>query len=137
MKVIGQQPGDMSPLVEHLALNGVALNEIKRFAAPRKGWSSEALLVLGEKSETTQTIRLTPTGVEYWVATTYPRERAYRSWFLDAQRGMPLLDRYKALAKRFPNGLADIETQAEEANGAVQQAVTKRRRVAKAAAGAI
>ena len=79
VKVIGQQPGDVSPLIDHLALNEVALNEIKRFSAPRKGRSAEILLVLGEKSETTQTVRLVPTGVDYWVATTYPRERAYRA----------------------------------------------------------
>ena len=66
----------MSPLIDHLGLNEVALNEIKRFSAPRKGRSAEILLVLGEKSETTQTVRLVPTGVDYWVATTYPRERA-------------------------------------------------------------
>ncbi len=57
VKVIGQQPGDVSPLVEHLALNEVALTEIKRFATPQKGRSAEVLLVLGEKSETTKTVR--------------------------------------------------------------------------------
>src|SRR5205823_5904215 len=41
VKVIGQQPGDVSPLIDHLGLNEVALNEIKRFAAPRKGRSAE------------------------------------------------------------------------------------------------
>ena len=54
VKVIGQQPGDVSPLIDHLGLNEVALNEIKRFSAPRKGRSAEILLVLGEKSETTR-----------------------------------------------------------------------------------
>ena len=37
VKVIGQQPGDVSPLVEHLALNEVALSEIKRFLRTAKG----------------------------------------------------------------------------------------------------
>ena len=36
IKIIGQQPGDMSPLVNHLFLNPVALNEVKRFSAPRQ-----------------------------------------------------------------------------------------------------
>ena len=129
VKVIGQQPGDVSPLVEHLALGEVALSEIKRFSAPRKGRSAEVLLVLGEKSETTQTIRLVPTPLDYWIATTYPRERAYRSYFLQLERSRkrPLIDVYRELATLYPNGLADVETLPEEASGAVQQAAAKRR----------
>ncbi|MBX9601383.1 MAG: hypothetical protein K2X35_10270 [Bryobacteraceae bacterium] len=129
VKVIGQQPGDVSPLVEHLSLNEVALAEIKRFASPRKGKSAEILLVLGEKAETTQTIRLVPTPVDYWVATTYPRERAYRTYFfkLERNRKRPLIDVYRELAERFPHGLADEEVLPEEASGKVQQAVAERR----------
>jgi type IV secretory pathway VirB4 component len=137
VKVIGQQPGDVSPLVEHLALNEVALSEIKRFSAPRKGRSAEVLLVLGEKSETTQTIRLVPTPVDYWVATTYPRERAYRTYFLGLERNRrrPLIDRYRELGERFPHGLADADILPEEASGAVQQASARRREVNYSAVG--
>ncbi len=129
VKVIGQQPGDVSPLIEHLSLNEVALAEIKRFSSPRKGKSAEVLLVLGEKSETTQTIRLVPTPVDYWVATTYPRERAYRTYFfkLERNRKRPLIDVYQELAERFPQGLADVEALPEESAGSVQQAVAERR----------
>jgi hypothetical protein len=84
------------------------------------------LLVLGEKSETTQTVRLVPTGVDYWVATTYPRERAYRSWYLRENRDRPLLDVYKELAARFPHGLAGEELQPEEVAGIVQRSGTDR-----------
>jgi type IV secretory pathway VirB4 component len=138
VKVIGQQPGDVSPLVEHLALNEVALNEIKRFSAPRKGRSAEVLLVLGEKSETTQTIRLVPTSLDYWVATTYPRERAYRAYFLglDRYRRRPLIDLYKELAEQFPHGLADVDILPEELSGAVQEALSVRRPINYVAAGA-
>jgi type IV secretory pathway VirB4 component len=137
VKVIGQQPGDLSPLVEHLALGEVALSEIKRFSAPRKGKNAEALLVLGEKAETTQTIRLVPTPLDYWVATTYARERAYRAYFLgiEAERKRPLIDRYRALARLYPNGLADLEPLPEEASGAVQRVAAKRRDVNLAAVG--
>ena len=125
VKVVGQQPGDVSPLIEHLSLNEVALNEIKRFSSPRKGKSGEALLVLGEKAETTQTIRLVPTPVEYWVATTYPRERAYRNYFLNAPRnqGRPLIDIYGDLGQQFPHGLASEDLLPEEASGGVQAAL--------------
>jgi type IV secretory pathway VirB4 component len=131
VKVIGQQPGDVSPLVEHLALNEVALNEIKRFSAPRKGHSAEVLLVLGEKSETTQTVRLVPTPLDYWIATTYPRERAYRTYFLglDKNHKRPLVEVYQDLAELFPQGLADADPLPEETSGAVQQASSRRREV--------
>jgi hypothetical protein len=121
-KVIGPQPGDMSALINHLYLNEVAINEIKRFSAPRKGKSASALLVIGEKAETTQTIRIVPTPVEYWVCTTFPRERAYRTWWLKKNRGRSLLEAYKELAERFPNGLAEAEQLPEEISGAVNAA---------------
>jgi type IV secretion system protein TrbE len=118
-KIIGQQPGDMSPLVNHLYLNPVALNEVKRFSAPRKGESADALLVLGEKAETTQTIRIVPTTVDYWVCTTFPRERRYRSWVLKKLADRPLLDAYTELARKFPHGLAEVPPLPEEISGAV------------------
>jgi type IV secretory pathway VirB4 component len=118
-KIIGQQPGDVSPLVNHLSLNPVALSEVKRFSAPRKGQDAEALLVLGEKAETTQTIRIVPTPVEYWVCTTFPRERKYRAWFLKKFADRPLLESYQELAIKFPRGLADVAMLPEEISGAV------------------
>jgi len=119
VKVIGQQPGDVSPLVEHLALNEVALSEIKRFSAPRKGRSAEVLLVLGEKSETTQTIRLVPTPIDYWIATTYPRERAYRAYFLglDRNQNRSRIEVYRELGERFFDTVMDWNVRCTYANG--------------------
>jgi len=119
IKIIGQQPGDMTPLVNHLYLNPVALNEVKRFSAPRKGESAEALLVLGEKAETTQTIRIVPTAVDYWICTTFPRERRYRAWVLGKFAGRPLGETYQELAQEFPHGLAEVPPLPEEISGAV------------------
>jgi type IV secretion system protein TrbE len=118
-KIIGQQPGDISPLVTHLYLNPVALNEVKRFSAPRKGESADALLVLGEKAETTQTIRIVPTAVDYWICTTFPRELRYRAWVLRKFADRPLLETYQELARKFPRGLADVQPLPEEISGAV------------------
>jgi len=118
-KIIGQQPGDVSPLLNHLFLNPVALNEVKQFSAPSKGRSADALLVLGEKAETTQTIRIVPTSVDYWVCTTFPRERKYRAWFLKKHADQPLLDCYQDLARKFPHGLAEVPQLPEELSGAV------------------
>lgn len=113
-KIVGQQPGDVSALVEHLHLNDTAVHEVKRFAAPKKGQFAEALLVLGEKADTTQTIRIVPTPVEYWICTTFPRERRYRTRFLARRAERPLIDCYMELAARFPQGLAALPELPEE-----------------------
>ena len=118
-KIIGQQPGDVKPLIDHLFLNPVALNEVKGFSAPRKGESSDALLIIGEKAETTQTIRIVPTSAGYWVCTTFPRERRYRAWALKKLAARPLLDAYSELARKFPRGLAQVPPLPEEISGAV------------------
>jgi hypothetical protein len=73
--------------------------------------------------------------VDYWVATTYPRERAYRGWYLKENAGRPLIDLYKELAARFPHGLADEEALPEEVSGLVQRASAKRSEVTYVAAG--
>ena len=84
-----------------------------------KGRSAEVLLVIGEKAETTQTIRIVPTPLSYWICTTFPRERKYRSWFLEEHYDRPLLENYQELAKKFPQGLADVAPLPEELSGAV------------------
>jgi hypothetical protein len=121
-KIIGQQPGDVAPLVNHLHLNPVAVGEIKRFGAPRKGQSAEVLLVIGEKAETSQTIRIVPTPLAYWISTTFPRERKYRKWFLHTNHQRELIDCYQELARRYPHGLADLQQLPEELSGAVNAA---------------
>lgn len=124
-KIIGQQPGDVTALRDHLHLNETALNQVKRFSAPRKGRSADALLVIGEKAETTHTIRLAPISIEYWIATTYPRERLYRAWWLSQHADIPLIEAYQELARKFPHGLADMDVLPEEASGEVSRGVLK------------
>src|SRR5258708_7643166 len=80
-KIIGQQPGDMRALRHQLHLNETVLNQVKHFSAPNKGKSADALIVIGEKADTTHTIRMSSTPVDYWIATTYSRERLYRAWW--------------------------------------------------------
>ena len=118
-KIIGQQPGDTSALVNHLYLNPVAVGQVKEFGAPRKGRSAEVLLVIGEKAETTQTIRIVPTPLTYWICTTFPRERKYRAWFLRDRCDRSLFESYQELANRFPQGLADVAPLPQELSGAV------------------
>jgi type IV secretory pathway VirB4 component len=118
-KIIGQQPGDMTALRAHLHLNETALNQVKRFSAPIKGKSADALIVIGEKAETTHTIRMSPTPVDYWIITTYARERLYRAWWLESNREVPKIQAYLELAERFPAGLAEVDPLPEEVSGEV------------------
>lgn len=125
IKIVAQQPGDMRALRDHLHLNDTAINQIKQFGAPRKGRSADALIVIGEKAETTHTIRLVPTPLDYWLTTTYPRERSYRAWWMWQHRDLPLIDAYRELADRYPHGLADEDLLPEEASGEVSKEFAK------------
>ena len=118
-KIIGQQPGDTSALREHLLLNDTALNTVKHFSAPIKGKSADVLIVIGEKAGSTHTIRMSPTTVDYWIMTTYARERVYRSWWLEQRKSVPFIEAYRELAERFPAGLADADPLPEEISGEV------------------
>ena len=120
-KIVGQQPGDMTALREHLHLNETALNQIKRFGAPRKGRSADALIVIGEKAETTHAIRMVPTPLDYWITTTYARERLYRGWWLAGHPHLEPLESYRALARNFPGGLAELPPLLEEISGEVSR----------------
>jgi hypothetical protein len=124
-KIVGQQPGDLTAIREHLHLNETALNQIKHFSAPIKGKSADALIVIGEKAETTHTIRMSPTPVEYWIMTTYARERLYRSWWLERRKAVPLIEAYIQLAEKFPFGLADVDPLPEEVSGEVSKGVAR------------
>lgn len=118
-KIIGQQPGDTTALREHLFLNDTAINQIKHFSSPHKGRSADALIVIGEKAETTHSIRIAATSVDYWIMTTYPRERLYRSWWLEQNKSVPLITAYQELGAAFPLGLADLDPLPEETSGEV------------------
>jgi hypothetical protein len=115
----------MTALREHLHLNETALHQIKHFSAPRKGRSADALIVIGEKADTTHTIRMVPTPLDYWITTTYARERMYRAWWISQHRDVPLIDAYRELARKFPFGLADVEPLPEEQSMEVAKGVQK------------
>jgi TraG P-loop domain len=120
-KFLGQQQGDLEALETHLHLNSVALEQLKLFSDPQKGKNADVLLVLGEKAKTTQTLRIAPSPLDYWICTTYRRERVYRRWWLAQQQGEPLIEAYKTLAARFPYGLSDCPLLPEEESGEVYQ----------------
>ncbi|HZD45714.1 MAG TPA: hypothetical protein VE109_06510, partial [Acidobacteriaceae bacterium] len=118
-KIIGKQPGNMTALREHLHLNETATNQIKTFSNPRKGYSSDFLITVGEKAESTHSIRVVPSPIDYWITTTYARERHYRRWFLHTHPDLSKFEAYESLAQRFPRGLAQIDPLPEEVSGSV------------------
>jgi type IV secretory pathway VirB4 component len=124
-KIIGKQPGDMTALREHVHLNETALNQIKTFAHPKKGHSAEFLIAIGEKAESTHSIRIVPSPVDYWITTTYARERTYRKWWIWKNASMARIEAYEKLAERFPRGLAEFSPLAEELSGEVQEVLAQ------------
>jgi type IV secretory pathway VirB4 component len=124
-KIIGKQPGDMTALREHVHLNETALNQIKTFAHPKKGHSAEFLIAIGEKAESTHSIRIVPSPVDYWITTTYARERIYRKWWMKTNASIARIDAYEKLAERFPRGLADLAPLKEELSGEIQEVLAQ------------
>ena len=94
----------MTALREHVHLNETALNQIKTFAHPKKGVSAEFLIAIGEKAESTHAIRIVPSPVDYWITTTYARERAFRTWWLRQHRQLPLIQAYAGTCRRVSAG---------------------------------
>jgi hypothetical protein len=80
-------------------------------------------VAIGERAETTHSFRVVLSPLEYWILTTFPREKWYRSWWLRTHESLSVHARYLALAERFPHGLAQLELQEEERSGEVYEGV--------------
>ena len=121
IKIIGRQTGSLDVLREFLHLNETTLNEIKNLGHTQKGRKSDFIVVVGEKAETTHTLRVVLSPIEYWIMTTYPRERWYRAWWMKKHSELPLYERYWLLAEKFPQGMAALEELPEERSGEVYE----------------
>jgi hypothetical protein len=121
VKMIGRQKGNFDVLRHFLHLNETTLNRVKGLGMTEKGKKSEFLIVIGEKAETTHSLYIVPTPIEYWLLTTYPRERWYRQWWLATNPHLSLVGRYEGLAKRFPHGLSELPELPEERSGEVSR----------------
>ena len=82
-------------------------------------------IAIGEKAESTHAIRIVPSPVDYWITTTYPRERAFRKWWLHQHQSLPLIQAYEELATQYPRGLADLAPLAAELSGEMQEAINQ------------
>jgi hypothetical protein len=119
IKMIGRQKGNFDVLRQFLHLNETTLNRVKSLGMTEKGRRSEFLIVLGEKAETTHSLYIMPTPIEYWLLTTYPRERWYRQWWLMTHRDLSSIERYALLAEKYPYGISQLPELPEERSGEV------------------
>jgi hypothetical protein len=123
LRLIGRQKGNMEVLSKFMHLSTAAIEKINRMGATEKGKRSEFLICIGERSETTHSIYVELPPDEYWLATSYPRERNYRTWWL-----MTHDDFYQAiyeLAAKYPNGLALLPELPEERSGEIDRMLAK------------
>ena len=63
--------------------------------------------------------------MDYWITTTYARERSYRKWWLLKHQHMPLIEAYEQLAQQYPRGLAEIGPLPVELSGEMQEALAQ------------
>jgi hypothetical protein len=63
--------------------------------------------------------------VDYWITTTYARERSFRKWWLRQHQQMPLIQAYEQLASRYPRGLAELAPLPVELSGEMQEAMNQ------------
>jgi hypothetical protein len=102
-----------------LHLNETTLNRVKGLGMTEKGRKSEFLMAIGEKAETTHILHIVPTPLEYWLLTTFPRERWYRQWWLTAHAHMDQTVLYERLGQKFPTGLSELPELPEECSAEV------------------
>ena len=121
IRLIGRQKGNIDVLREFLHLNQTTIKRIKGLGMTEKGKQSEFVLSIGENASTTHTLRICTVGNEYWILTTYPRERRYRTWWLLKHSHLPLEEAYSLLTKKYPNGLAHLDELPEEKSGEIYQ----------------
>ena len=104
IKMIGRQKGNLDVLRQFLHLNETTINRVKSLGMTEKGQKSEFLIVIGEKAETTHSFYFVPTAVEYWLMTTFPRERWYRQWWLATHPEVSLMESYRNWRRSSPMG---------------------------------
>ena len=115
MKMIGRQKGNLNVLRDFVHLNESTINYIKNLPMTEKGKKSEFLGVIGEKAETTFSFEVITTPLEYWLMTTYSRDKDLRNYWLRGDLSVEERQvRYELLSAKYPHGTAGLETLPEE-----------------------
>jgi type IV secretory pathway VirB4 component len=122
-RIIGRQTGNVDVLRTFLGLNETTINEIRKLGMAEKGKRSDFVVAIGEKAETTHSFRVVLSRLEYWILTTFPREKWYRAWWMRKHENLSVHARYLMLAERHPYGLAQLELLPEERSGEVYEGV--------------
>lgn len=126
IRMIGRQKGNFDVLRLFLHFSDTVLNKIKMLGMTEKGKRSEFLLSVGEKAEWTHSLYVVPTPMEYWLTTTFPRERYYREWWLQRHPNLKLDESIRLLAEGHPNGISSLDELPEERSGEVIRAFTNK-----------
>ena len=114
MKMIGRQKGNLNVLRDFVHLNETTINYIKNLPMTEKGKKSEFLGVIGEKAETTFSFEVITTPLEYWLMTTYSRDKNLRKYWMRKHEGSGLPTNYALLAAKYPHGTAGLDPLPEE-----------------------
>ena len=120
-KLIGRQKGNVDVLRKFVHLNETTINRVKSLGMTEKGKKSELLVVIGENAETTHSLYIVVSPIEYWILTTFPRERWYRQYWLAKHADLTETEGYELLAAQFPHGLSALDELPEERSGEVMR----------------
>lgn len=123
-KLIGRQKGNFDVLRQFLHLNETTLQRVKSLGMTEKGKKSEFLIVIGENAETTHSLYIVVSPIEYWILTTFARERWYRQYWLNKRGEQTETAAYEALAAKYPHGISDLDELPEERSGEVMRVAT-------------
>jgi hypothetical protein len=126
--LLGRQNGSVAPLEHFLHLNKTTVGYVKDLPRTEKGVKSTFALICNETL--IQPLHIVPTPTEYWTMTSFPREIAYRDYWINTHMDLPELERYASLARVFPNGLAALDELPEERDGSVRLGSTPQARQA-------
>jgi hypothetical protein len=85
-----------------LHLSPAAVERIKNLGMTDKGRRSEFLISIGEDSASTHSLYIELTPTEYWLATSFPRERQYRTWWLSTHTNLEFGENIRRLAPNIP-----------------------------------
>jgi hypothetical protein len=121
IRLIGRQKGNVEVLSEFLHLSPAAIERIKNLGMTEKGRRSEFVISLGEQSANTHSLYVELTPTEYWLATSFPRERQYRTWWLSTHTDLEFGEAIRRLGAKYPQGLARLAELPEERSGEVNR----------------
>ena len=118
-KFIGRQKGNLDVLKRFVHVNDTTIEYIKSLGMTEKGHKSQFVGVIGEKAETTFSFEVVTTAMEYWILTTYAREKDFRAYWHRKHQFLSLEDRYQLLATAYPHGISMLAKLPEEESGEV------------------